>query len=99
MADRYLELVAEESGGRVQARVCEEYELAVDRILAISEKPALLDDSPELRESLSLRNPWMDPLSHIQVELLSRDRGGDEEARQPLLSTIAGIAAGMQKTG
>ena len=48
---------------------------------------------------LEHRNPWIDPLSHLQVELLRRVRAGREEARAPLLATITGIAAGMRNTG
>ena len=50
-------------------------------------------------EQVEHRNPWIDPLSHLQVELLRRLRAGREEARAPLLATITGIAAGMRNTG
>ena len=48
---------------------------------------------------LEHRNPWIDPLSHLQVELLRRVRAGREEARTPLLATITGIAAGDAQHG
>ena len=52
-----------------------------------------------LQRRLAHRNPWVDPLSHLQVELLARLRAGREDARTPLLATITGIAAGMRNTG
>lgn len=50
-------------------------------------------------ERLSHRNPWVDPLNHLQVELLSRVRAGAEHDREALLATISGIAAGLRNTG
>ena len=59
----------------------------------------LLDQTPALQMRLEHRNPWIDPLSHLQVELLRRLRAGRDEARGPLLATITGIAFGMRNTG
>ena len=71
----------------------------VGRLLEITGASSLLDDAPALQARLSHRNPWIDPLSHLQVELLSRARDGQADAREPLLATITGIAAGMRNTG
>ncbi|MSO94802.1 MAG: phosphoenolpyruvate carboxylase [Thermoleophilia bacterium] len=49
--------------------------------------------------SIRLRNPYVDPLNAIQVELLRAWRAGDEAARRPLLRSIAGIAAALRNTG
>ena len=65
----------------------------------ITGQERLLDETPALQARLEHRNPWIDPLSHLQVELLRRLRAGREEARAPLLATITGIAAGMRNTG
>jgi phosphoenolpyruvate carboxylase len=46
-----------------------------------------------------LRNPYVDPMNAIQVELLRRYRGGEEEAAPALLRSIAGIAAALRNTG
>ena len=54
---------------------------------------------PELRERLAHRNPWIDPLSARQTALLKRLADGDESMRQPLLTTMAGVAAGVQSVG
>ena len=71
----------------------------VERVLTVTGQDRLLDETPALQRRLEHRNPWIDPLSHLQVELLRRVRSGREEARAPLLATITGIAAGMRNTG
>jgi phosphoenolpyruvate carboxylase len=48
---------------------------------------------------VDLRNPYVDPMNALQVELLRRHRAGDETALLPLLRSIAGIAAALRNTG
>ena len=60
---------------------------------------ALLDGAPALRDRLSHRNRWVDPLSHLQVALLARARAGDATVGEALMATITGIAAGLRNTG
>ena len=59
----------------------------------------LLDRHPVLQQSIRLRNPYVDPMNAIQVELLRAGSAGDEEALRPLLRSIAGIAAALRNTG
>jgi len=99
VAKRYRDLVAPELAERLWPVIIEEHARAVDSLLAITGRDRLLAGAPSLRARLEHRNPWIDPLSHIQVELLHRVRAGDEGAREHLLATVAGIAAGMQNTG
>ncbi len=99
VAERYLRLVDLELAGRFWTDAREEYDRVVERVLAITGQGGLLDETPALQRRLEHRNPWVDPLSHLQVELLSRLRAGREDARTPLLATITGIAAGMRNTG
>jgi phosphoenolpyruvate carboxylase len=68
-------------------------------VLEIVEARALLDRHEVLQRSIRLRNPYVDPMNAIQVELLRRFRGGDEDARLPLLRSISGIAAALRNTG
>ncbi len=68
-------------------------------VLEIVETHDLLDRQPVLQQSVRLRNPYVDPMNAIQVELLQRFRGGDESALRPLLRSIAGIAAALRNTG
>ncbi|PNY83094.1 phosphoenolpyruvate carboxylase [Deinococcus koreensis] len=62
----------------------------------------LLGNEPRLKESIGLRNPYIDPIHRIQVELLRRARateGGLDEFERPLMLSIQGIAAGVRNTG
>jgi phosphoenolpyruvate carboxylase len=99
VAERYLRLVEPALRDRFWPVIAREHDQVVGRLLEITGAPSLLDDSPALPRRLSHRNPWIDPLSHLQVELLARARAGRAEAREPLLATITGIAAGMRNTG
>jgi phosphoenolpyruvate carboxylase len=99
VAERYLRLVEPALRDRFWPVIAREHDQVVGRLLEITGAPSLLDDSPALQRRLSHRNPWIDPLSHLQVELLARARAGRAEAREPLLATITGIAAGMRNTG
>ena len=69
---------------------------AVLRAAGVSE---LLERAPVLQRSVALRNPYVDPMNAIQVQLLRRYRGGDESARLPLMRSIAGISAALRNTG
>jgi phosphoenolpyruvate carboxylase len=76
-----------------------EHDRVVERLLAIRDGGALLDDSPALRERLDHRNRWVDPLSHLQVALLARVRAGEGDLRPALMASVTGIAAGLRNTG
>jgi phosphoenolpyruvate carboxylase len=72
---------------------------AVAGVLAATGSSRLLERQPMLRRSIDLRNPYVDPMNALQVELLRRHREGDETARLPLLRSITGIAAALRNTG
>jgi len=76
-----------------------EHERAVAGVLAATGMARLLERQPVLRRSVDLRNPYVDPMNAVQVELLRRYRSGDEAAQLPLLRSIAGIAAALRNTG
>jgi phosphoenolpyruvate carboxylase len=99
VAERYLRLVEPELRERFWPDIAREHDRVVSRLLEITGESVLLGDSPALQRRLSHRNPWIDPLTHLQVELLDRNRSGQADARDPLLATITGIAAGMRNTG
>jgi phosphoenolpyruvate carboxylase len=99
VAERYLRLVEPELRERFWPDIAREHDQVVSRLLEITGESVLLGDSPALQRRLSHRNPWIDPLTHLQVELLERTRSGQADARDPLLATITGIAAGMRNTG
>jgi phosphoenolpyruvate carboxylase len=83
-----------------------EFERAVDALLVIRGHRELLDDAPVLQSAIELRNPYVDPLSLLQVSLLRRKRGSadvDEKTREKiddaLATTLSGVAQGLRNTG
>jgi phosphoenolpyruvate carboxylase len=96
IAREYLDLVDDD---RLWAPILAEHDRTVAAVLEIVEADELLERHPVVQRSVRLRNPYVDPMNAIQVELLRRYRGGDEEAAQPLLRSIAGIAAALRNTG
>lgn len=105
IARRYAELVEDEGiRERIWGEIHAEYERTREAVLLISEQRGLLDRYPVLQRSIRLRNPYVDPLSHLQVELLRRKRRGvaAEEADRldgALALTVTGIAAGLRNSG
>jgi phosphoenolpyruvate carboxylase len=86
---------------RVWAMLTGEYELTRRAILAVTGQQALLETDPGLARSLRLRNPYIDPLNLVQIELLRRRRRGEPDAEldYTLAATINGIANGLRNTG
>lgn len=83
-----------------------EYNRSVDAVLAIKSQSSLMEKEPVIQRSIKMRNPYVDPLNMIQVELLKRlralpDAEGQEarELREVIVLTINGIAAGLRNTG
>ena len=79
-----------------------EYNSACAQVLAIKESHALLDSDPTLQRSIQLRNPYVDPMNLMQVDLLQRWRAGgraDRDLFEALLASVGGIAQGLQSTG
>jgi phosphoenolpyruvate carboxylase len=78
----------------------ERLQRAVDGVLAVTGHTHLVESNPVLRRSIDVRNPYVDPLNLVQVELLCRLRHSDDpRVRAALMVTINGIAAGMRNTG
>ncbi|HZG41502.1 MAG TPA: phosphoenolpyruvate carboxylase, partial [Longimicrobium sp.] len=102
IARRYAELVPDEAlRERVFAMLVDEFERTRRMVLRITGQEQLLQDNPVLARSIRLRNPYVDPLSLIQVSLLRRKRAGEEgdELNYALAATINGISAGLRNTG
>jgi phosphoenolpyruvate carboxylase len=99
VAERYLELLGDDPARELWEPIRAEHDRVVRTVLEISGTDALLQSAPALLARLSHRNPWTDPLSYMQIDLLRRARAGDGDAQRPLLLTINGIAAGMRNTG
>ncbi len=99
IAESYLTLVQAPGRDRIWGELVEEHERTVAAVLAIVQAGELLERHPQIQQSVKLRNPYVDPMNAIQVELLRAHRAGDEAARLPLLRSIAGIAAALRNTG
>jgi phosphoenolpyruvate carboxylase len=101
--DRHLVPVDQQDLGRMlRGRL----HRAIEVVREVTGHQQLLDNNPVLRRSIDVRNPYVDPINLLQVELLRRLRGSaDAQAedgvwlRRALLVTINGIAAGMRNTG
>jgi phosphoenolpyruvate carboxylase len=102
IARRYAALVEDESlRERVFALVAGEFERTRRAVLRVSGQTRLLENNPVLARSIRLRNPYVDPMSLVQIELLRRQRAGEdsEELAFALAATINGISAGLRNTG
>jgi phosphoenolpyruvate carboxylase len=102
IASRYAELVADaDLRQRIFAQIKAEWALTRQHLLAILEQDDFLADNPMLKRSLQLRSPYMDPLNHLQVELLKRHRAGDtdEQVARGIHLSINGVASGLRNSG
>lgn len=80
----------------------EEFAVVRDQVLAIKQTQWLLDRDQTMQRSIELRNPYVDPINLLQVDLLRRWRGSGRQDRdlfESLLACTAGIAEGLQSTG
>jgi phosphoenolpyruvate carboxylase len=86
---------------RIWDRIRDEHERTTREILLLTGQQRLLDREPVLRRSIDRRNPYVDPLSFVQVELLRRLRAGDagDATLRAILRTVNGIASGLKSTG
>jgi phosphoenolpyruvate carboxylase len=102
VASRYAGLVADASLREpIFQRIRKEHEDTISALLGILGTGELLAGNPQLARSIRYRFPYLDPLNHIQVELLRRYRSGrrDDDSRRGIHLTINGIAAGLRNSG
>jgi phosphoenolpyruvate carboxylase len=102
IASRYAELVGDETLRRsIFDRVRAEWQASIDAVRAIMNEDELLASNPLLARSLRSRVPYIDPLNHVQIELLRRHRAGDTDPGvvQGIHLSINGIAAGLRNSG
>ena len=102
VAQRYAELVTETRTRNAVLKALEsEFRLTTDMLGAITGTTERLADNPTLKRSIRARFPYIDPLNHLQVELLHRFREGqtDERTKRGIHLSINGIAAGLRNTG
>jgi len=106
IARHYAERLSSRGGRAIFERLEKEYQMTRTRLLQVTEQKFLLEKTPVLRRSIELRNPYVDPMSYLQVELLARHRKArakrreaQEELLYAILLTINGIASGLRNTG
>jgi phosphoenolpyruvate carboxylase len=102
IASLYASLVPNaELRERVFAKLKAEFERTLAAVLAVTGQHELLQNNQVLARSIRLRNPYVDPMSLIQVDLLRRKRAGEdtEEVNRAISGTINGISAGLRNTG
>jgi phosphoenolpyruvate carboxylase len=102
LAARYAALVPdEELRARVFDQITAEHERSCRMLLAVTGDEVLLADNPSLARSIRNRFPYLEPLHHLQVEMLRRRRGGDDDelTRRNIQLTINGIATALRNSG
>jgi len=102
IAAHYVESLVEPSLQPLFTDIREEFYRTCEEILRLAGQERLLDRSPELREAIAIRKPYLDPICYLQVALLSRLRASSEPEpllRRALLLTVNGVAAGLRNTG
>jgi phosphoenolpyruvate carboxylase len=106
IASRYVDSLVGEPLRPIFEQIREEYDRTVAEVLAITGESELLEKQPVLARTLGVRDTYLQPLHHLQVSLLARNRAAgarreptDLALQRALLTTVNGIAAGMRNTG
>jgi phosphoenolpyruvate carboxylase len=102
IASRYAELVPDEAlREKIFGRIRREWHSCIETLLDIMGQDRLLQGNPLLERSIRNRFPYLDPLNHVQVELLKEHRAQnpDEQVLRGIQLTINGISAGLRNTG
>ncbi len=106
IAREYVALAEDQDMARsVYTRIRAEYDLTREMVIKVAGITSLMAETPALSLSLSRRDPYLDPLNHIQIKLLKRTRDSKLEDAvketwlEPLLRSINAIASGMRNTG
>jgi phosphoenolpyruvate carboxylase len=102
IARRYADLVPDPGvRERVFGLIADEFQRTQQMVLQVSQQAGLLEHNPTLVRSIRLRNPYIDPMSLLQIDLLRRKRAGEDSPQldTALAATIHGISAGLRNTG
>ncbi|NBB51815.1 phosphoenolpyruvate carboxylase [Rhizobium sp. CRIBSB] len=102
IARRYASLVPDKAlSDRIYGAILAEWERTQAALLAITGQDALLAGQPELDRLIRLRMPYVEPLNHVQIELIRRRRAGDTDprVREGILVALNGVAAGLRNSG
>ena len=102
IASRYAELVPDVAlRESIFQRIRVEWNDSIEALLAIMEQTRLLQGNPLLERSIRNRFPYLDPLNHIQIELMRKNRTAspNEQVLRAIQLTINGISAGLRNSG
>ncbi|MBI2261140.1 MAG: phosphoenolpyruvate carboxylase [Caulobacterales bacterium] len=102
IARRYASLVPDRAlADRIHGAIVAEWDRTVAAVLAVTGQDALLAGQPELDRLIRLRMPYVEPLNHVQIELIRRRRAGDDDprVREGILLALNGVAAGLRNSG
>ena len=102
IASRYAELVPDaDLRGKIFERIRREREDSIAALLAVMDHSRLLEDNPLLERSIRNRFPYLDPLNHIQIQLLKQHRSNasSDQVLRAIQLTINGISAGLRNSG
>ena len=101
-AEAYKDLLADRKlAATIFGRIRSEYDATVGALFAITGEKAFLAANPSLARSIRNRFPYLDPLNHLQLELLKRHRAGgaEERVKSGIHLSINGLAAGLRNSG
>ncbi len=100
IAERYAQLAEPALRDRIWPKITEEHARTVAAVERITQAP-LLADNPTLKRSIAHRFPYLDPLNHVQIELIARHRAGetDERITRGIHLTVNGLASGLRNSG
>ena len=102
IAEHYVPLVQDQDFARTTfARIHESWKLTRDMLLSVTRQTRLLEKSPALETSIRLRLPYIEPLNHLQIELLKRHRAGEDDPRikEGIELSINAIATALRNSG
>ncbi|MEH6817659.1 MAG: phosphoenolpyruvate carboxylase, partial [Pseudoalteromonas distincta] len=103
LSEHYDNALVEDMYKPLGVTLRKELQEAISLVQSLSPQKSLLAEQPWIKESISLRNPYTDPLNLLQVELLRRARSQEKHSEgdidNALMITMTGIAAGMRNTG
>ncbi|WP_420470518.1 phosphoenolpyruvate carboxylase [Brevundimonas sp. FT23042] len=102
IARRYAGLVPDAGlADAIYSSIRAEWDRTHDALLAVTGQSTLLGGQPELDRLIRLRMPYVEPLNHVQIELIRRRRAGDDDprVREGILLALNGVAAGLRNSG
>lgn len=102
IARRYADLVPDPSlASDIYGRIASEWQRTHEAVMRLTGQTVLLERQPDLVRLIRLRLPYIEPLNHVQVDLIRRRRAGDDDpaVREGILVALNGIAAGLRNSG